>query len=350
MKNPLKIIIFLIPFYFMLYINYYVDSYACCRITYDGIASKMALGYDLLIKAEYNERNLCLSLIKKQKEKPELAVVGSSRSGLFDAGCFDGIDKCINLFMSGANLEDYKGVIGTLEYYNKMPKHVILEINGSLFNKYEDSRYLDLEDAIHYYTALVNKEKASYHEKCLGFDMIKFFSPSYFLYNLKQLMEGKRFEVIFDKNVPMEKHFDGSFTPPNENIDDMEFVMNTTNEIIEKGVIYGLGKIDITDEKKKDFEQMVDFLQERGVNVMLYIPPYSKPIYEYMRSEEKYNPVLATEDYILDYASKKGIQVYGSFNPDYCGLQMEDLYDAYHIRKKAIMKTYYLREEIKYGN
>ncbi len=310
----------------------------------------MALGYDPIIKAEYNDRNLCLALIRKQKEKPQLAVVGSSRSGLFDANCFDGIDSCLNLYVSGANLEDYKGMIGTLEYYNKMPEYMILEMNGSLFNKYEDKRYLDLENSINYYTALVNSEKACYHEKCLGVDISKLFSPSYFLYNIKQFVEGKRFEAFFEKDVFMGKHFDGSFISTNENKDDMDFVINTTNEIIEKGAVYGLGKIEISEEKKKDFEQMVDFLQNRNINVILYIPPYSKPIYAYMESEEKYEPVLATEDYFLDYASKKGIPVYGSFNPDYCGLELEDLYDAYHIRKKAIMKTYFLREEANYDS
>ena len=62
-----------------------------------------------------------------------------------------------------------------------------------------------------------------------------------------------------------------------------------------------------------------------------------------VESDGAYDGVLSTEEYIVKYAEEKGITLYGSFSPQGCHLQSEDLFDAYHMRREGAEKAIYLR-------
>ena len=49
---------------------------------------------------------------------------------------------------------------------------------------------------------------------------------------------------------------------------------------------------------------------------------------------------------MLNFAKKKNVQVYGSYNPKYCGITIDDLFcDEYHIRYERVIDTLYPRDE-----
>lgn len=67
MKKWLKAALFLLPLLlFIGWVNWYVDSYALLRVTYDDIAAQMAAGKNVegLEDSDYNDRNLLAARIK----------------------------------------------------------------------------------------------------------------------------------------------------------------------------------------------------------------------------------------------------------------------------------------------
>ena len=65
-------------------------------------------------------------------------------------------------------------------------------------------------------------------------------------------------------------------------------------------------------------------------------------MYNYIESEEQYRITFEIEDRIKQMASRRNVELYGSYDPAGCGLEMTDLYDIYHVKTEKMMDTFYL--------
>ncbi len=73
MKKWIKIALFLLPLLlFIGIVNWYVDSYALLRVTYDDIAAQMAAGKNVegLEESDYIDRNLVAARLSSQEAAP----------------------------------------------------------------------------------------------------------------------------------------------------------------------------------------------------------------------------------------------------------------------------------------
>ena len=89
------------------------------------------------------------------------------------------------------------------------------------------------------------------------------------------------------------------------------------------------------------FAALITYLQERGVEVILYLPPYSPMMYEYIGSADQFQITFQVEERIRQIAADKNAALYGSYDPAGCGLEMTDLYDIYHVKTEKMMDTFY---------
>ena len=89
------------------------------------------------------------------------------------------------------------------------------------------------------------------------------------------------------------------------------------------------------------FSWLIEDLQQAGVEVILYLPPYSPMMYNYIESEEAFQIALEVEEEVKNLAVRKKIALYGSYDPAGCGLAMTDLYDVYHVKAEKTADTYY---------
>lgn len=348
-------------------VNWYVDSYAYLRVTYDQIAGQMvekSMNVSGLEESDFNDRKLLLACLTKQKEDKEVIVAGSSRVMNFDHTMF-GTDSFYNTALSESTIYDLLAVAGILEQNGQMPKKMIIGVDAFLFNaSHNNDRWTELEDyAIYMSKRLENAGYAAAGvtigdsdavldgqtqklEINTGRDNGKWLSLDYFRYNVTLLPKNKRFEVTYTLDWETEqylKHYDGSIAYQRSLREvDAEDVEELTRQSIEEHVIYRLTDFkDIDGQSMELFLALIDYLQDQGVEVILYLPPYSPMMYNYIESDEQYRIVYQVEEAIRELAVNKQVALYGSYDPAGSGLEMTDLYDVYHVKTEKMMDTFY---------
>lgn len=368
MKKWCKAIFFVLPLLCMVAaVNWYVDSYAYLRVTYDQIGGQMAvnsMNVEGLEESDFNDRNLLLACLTQQSEAKEVIVAGSSRVMNFDHTMF-GTDSFYNTALSESTIYDLLAVVAILEQNGQLPDKMIIGVDAFLFNaSHNNDRWMDLKDYVTYMeeqltnagfgeagvtTGDNNAATAGQTQKFkmnTGRDNSKWLSPDYFRYNVTLLPEHKRFAVSYTQEWETEKylkHYDGSIAYQKSLREvDVSEVEELTRQSIEEHVVYRLTDYKEIDERSMELLNMLtDYLLSRGVEVILYLPPYSPMMYNYIESEEPFRIAFQVEERVVQMASDKHIALYGSYDPAGCGLEMTDLYDIYHVKTEKMMDTFY---------
>ncbi len=344
--------LFLLPvLLFIGCVNWYVDSYALLRVTYDGIAAQMAAGKNAegLEESDYNDRNLLLARLKGQEEPFQTMILGSSRVYTFDHTMF-GTDSFYNAGLSEATIYDLLAVTGILVQQDKLPETMVIGVDPFLFNvSHDDEKWEELQSYVLYMGLIIDgkwSEEALAPEKNTGRDYAKALSLDYFRYNVTLLPEKKRFAVSYTDDWVTDgylKHADGSVSYQRELREvKAKDVEEMTRQAMEEHVVYRMTDYaEIDEDHFWRFSALIDYLQGAGVEVILYLPPYSPMMYNYIESEEAFQITLEVEEKIKNLAVEKGIALYGSYDPAGCGLAMTDLYDLYHVKAEKTQDTYY---------
>lgn len=369
MKKWCKAVLFILPFVCMVAaVNWYVDSYAYLRVTYDQIGERMAedsMNVVGLSESDFNDRNLLLACLKRQSGPKEVIVAGSSRVLNFDHTMF-GTDSFYNTGLSESTVYDLLAVAAILEQNGQMPEKMVIGVDAFLFNTAHDNdRWMDLEDYVAYMEkcladagftenvpaaagagSVSAAEYAQTMRHNTGRDMRKWLSLDYFRYNVTLLPDHKRFTVDYTRDWETEqylKHYDGSIAYERSLREvDAGDVEELTRQAIEEQVVYRMTDFKEIDEHSMMlFSGLIDYLQSRGVEVILYLPPYSPMMYNYIESAEQYQITFQVEEKIKRLADEKRIALYGSYDPSGSGLEMTDLYDIYHIRTEKMPDTFY---------
>lgn len=378
MKKWSKALLFILPLLCMVAaVNWYVDSYAYLRITYDEIGRQMAvnsMNVTGLQESDFNDRSLLLACLKQQEERKELIVAGSSRVMNFDHTMF-GTDSFYNTGLSESTIYDLLAVTGILAQHGQLPEKMIIGVDAFLFNNsHNNERWKDLEDYVFYMEGLLGEyaadaengntgdtdaeagsartglEKRTMHgttpDISTGRQHSKWLSLDYFRYNITLLPEHKRFLVDYTKDWETEqylKHYDGSIAYQKSLREvAVEDVEELTRQSIDEHVVYRMTDFHQIDEESMELlDRLICYLQGQGVEVILYLPPYSPMMYNYIESEEQYQITFQIEERIRQMASENGAPLYGSYDPEGCGLEMTDLYDIYHVKTEKMPDTFY---------
>lgn len=359
MKRWIKALVFLLPLLGMVAaVNWYVDSYAYLRVTYDQIGEQMAVhsrNVAGLEESDFNDRNLLLACLKQQQEAKEVIVAGSSRVMNFDHEMF-GTESFYNTGLSESTLMDLLAVVGILEQNGQLPEKMVIGVDAFLFNtSHNNDRWMELQEYADYMLKKLEGEEggqntaAEAEEKTqinTGRDHRKWLSLDYFRYNVTLLPEHKRFQVTYTTDWETEqylKHYDGSIAYQRSLREvDAADVEALTRQSMEEGVVYRMTDYHEIDERSMGlFAALIVYLEESGVEVMLYLPPYSPMMYNYIESEEQYRIAFQVEERIRQIAEDTHTALYGSYDPAGCGLEMKDLYDLYHVKTEKMMDTFY---------
>lgn len=351
-KKCLKAVLFFLPLLiFIGWVNWYVDSYALLRVTYDDIAAQMASGKNVegLEDSDYNDRNLLAARISGMENAPQMMVLGSSRVYTFDHTMF-GTDSFYNAGLSEATIYDLLAVAGLAVYEDRLPQTVVIGVDAFLFNKSHDNeKWKELEGYANYMSLTMDGKlspELAHPHKDTGRDIKKVLSLDYFRYNVTLIPGNERFTVSYTDDWVTEgylKHSDGSVSYQRELRDvNPADVEEMTRQAMEERVVYRMTDYaGIDEEHFRRFSRLIDYLQEAGVEVILYLPPYSPMMYNYIESEAAFRIALTVEDRVKELAAEKGIALYGSYDPAGCGLEMADLYDVYHVKTEKTADTYY---------
>lgn len=353
MKKWCKALLFICPLLLMVAaLNWYVDSYAYLRITYDEIGTHMIDGGENVVGLEesgFDDRSLLLACLKQQKEAKKVMVIGSSRVLNFDHTMF-GTDSFYNAGLSESTIDDLLAVTGILVQDGKLPETMIIGVDSFLFNAtHNNDRWTALESYKNYMQIMIAgkwDENMPLPEKNTGKDNAKWLSLDYFRYNVTCIPKRQRFVVSYTDDWVTEqymKHYDGSIAYQKELRDvNVEDVIMLTEQAMEEDVVYRMTDYEEIDEESMlKLSWLIDYLKSQNVEVILYLPPYSPMMYDYIEAEEAFQITLEIEEQMLRMASEKQIALYGSYNPERSRLAMTDLYDVYHVKTEKMPDTYF---------
>lgn len=353
MKKWCKAALFLLPLLLLVAgVNWYVDSYAYLRVTYNEIAKEMTEMSQNVVgleESDYNDRNLLLACLNGQKEAKEVVIIGSSRVFTFDHKMFD-TDSFYNAGLSEATIYDLWAVTGILAENGHLPKTMVIGVDAFLFNAaHNNDRWQELEEYVSYLAWEMGAEDSAgsaVSRQNTGRNYDKLFSLDYFRYNITCLPEGKRFQVSYTEDWETDlytKHYDGSIAYQKELREVAEEdVIAMTEQAMEEQVVYRMTDYREIDAKSMEmFVALIDYLQSQDVEVILYLPPYSPMLYDYIESEEVFQIAFEVEKTIKELASDEQIALYGSYDPEGSGLKMSDLYDVYHVKAEKTPDTYF---------
>ncbi len=352
-KTGLHILVFCVLLVaIMLGMDWYVDSFYSVRLTYNDMARiQLENGLAIAKEIDGSERKMKLACLE-QIQPVEQMVLGSSRSMSLTQADFP--EKTFfNMAVSGGQgINDYLAVIYWIAYYDKMPSEMLIEVSPSMFNaNLGDTQYLQWGDAASYMQSELSGIKVENPEEVnLGIVWKDVFSPSYFRANVEQLRRKRRVyaepasQDIYDTYYIFQK--DGSWMYSVQAYEQytQEMIAEETAKVATVHDIYQCGDFySISDGRKAEFEQLMDFLAEKGVKVSFYLPPYSPQMYAHIKEDETCDVIREAENYVLQYAKDKNLKVYGSYDPEESHIEMTDFFDPYHLRKECVKQTLWER-------
>lgn len=326
-------------------VNYSIDSSYIWHRNYDQLAELALSGNMVMVPTNYNERQYQVAIVDQMEHYPDAIVIGSSR-GFYLGTDITGIDNIYNNCVSGACMADYYALIGL--YYKKgvIPSTVIVEVSPWCF--YEgnsESRWKEVnqykESYFELYKIVNDTEISDYNY----FDSsLSLLSLPYFQYNLLVLRDigTNAFNglpvKISDNPDEAADYPDGTMRYPssfeNKSSARTETVVSTSSGPVAYQGSNNMTEISVS--LSNDFKNLISYLREKNVNIVLFMSPFSKTQSEIVFDNNTNPTILLVEDYIFALADKYGCKVVGGYDSREYGLEDDDFIDNMHMDKEAV--------------
>lgn len=339
-------------------VNYYVDPAHefFSSGQFETMIAKLQLDHKNIINLkDYNERILQKLMISKMPAKPEVLVLGSSRSMAIDQSVFKGL-SFYNASVSGATLEDDLAIFYLYQKRGWVPKVLIISVDPWLLNKNNNqTRWNDLSKEFTEAQAILNVENQE-HEYILSRAkwVIQKYSQlinrDYFVSSLKKIyLTAEGHGNVFDLSIGDSRNtkepiklYDGTLL--NSKQDELTDAANANQAglvFAQQNPIYSLGEYKSLDaDKMKLFENFIHYLVQRQVKVILFYAPYQQNAYQEINHNPKYVEVNAAASYFHSIAEKNHLQEIGSYDPEKVKFHPDDFIDGMHSKAKSIHKLF----------
>lgn len=329
-------------------VNYAVDASSVIRPQHMQMAKLALAGNTVAVPENYNERIYQVCIVNSLRKIPETVVIGSSR-GMFVGEEITGFDNLYNNCVSGGCLEDYYALLGLYyDKYHALPKRVIIETSPWVF-------YADNPEGRW-------QEDGKYHDSaCLFFEEVNgaelvqnsntdvenpYISLSYFRYNIEQWK--KQGYEVFEEDARISTDVseaadypDGTIryeaSSENESDDRLNKVLSTSGACTYQD---SDNMVEIDPEKSIRYESLIDYLQNKGTEVIIYMQPFSVTQCKYSFDDNLNPGYTLAYDYIIDFAESRNIEVYGGYDARDFGLSDAQFIDYMHLDRAGTNFTW----------
>lgn len=323
----------------IVYTNISIDAAYVIRPQHTEMA-KLALSDNIVAQPEnYNERVYQVCIVANMKIVPETIVIGSSR-GMYLGTEITGYQHLYNNCVSGACIEDYYALLGLYyQKFNELPQRVIIETSPWVFYKDNpEARWLEndiYKESARYFYRVVNETDLPVSESIETEN--PYISMPYFRYNIERFKENgwhipKEDARISTDGTEAADYPDGTIRYKAE--------FETENEQRLSGVLATNGactynnshlmrKVDI--DKTDSYVSLIDFLQGKGIEVIIYLQPFSVTQCRYALDDGLNPGYPIAEQYIRDMVKKKDITLHGSYDARDWGLTDHQFIDYMHL-------------------
>ena len=342
-------------------INYYVDP---ANLFHDSVigdmVEKLSDGNIIENPGDIDEGQFVEQYAHSLSEAPDLLVLGSSRimylpwEEINDDPFIGGL--------SGSYLGDYYGVVGIFESSVGLPGNIVIGVDPWAF--YTDAlsgRHTSISEYAKYEKELVDTGNSNIEPDVsanTGRKIRELFTFSYFQASIKSLYSRVRTNglgALADtgkKNVTIA--LDDSIGDVSKIIPNGRRVMakeafftvaendESVNSMIAQQAIYQLGSgfSELNNSNLQEFEDLIVYLQDRGVNVEIYLPSWYPSLYDHFCENDNYSGIIKLEDYLRDFAMKRNITVHGSYNPYISDIHKDDYADWLHLKSEKMLYNY----------
>ncbi len=343
------IILAVIVYSVVIGVNYFIDP---ANLYHNGAVNKMVeyLNVNKIVKvpANIDESVLQEKRISSMDWKPETVVIGSSHVMYIP---FE-YEQIYNAGMSGSYLGDYYSIVGLLKYYNKMPRRVIIGVDPWAFMRSAmDGRHTEIKQYALYLQDNMNAADKSSRRKEFASKKIKeMVSFSYFQASVDSFKKnGLRKpeeaveQAVNDKvdNSP-KMLVDGRRIPAAKDYHSVGDINQEIDKTVEKGKIYqlGAGFQEIQKENIRQFEELLEYLLNNGVEVHIYLPAWHPKVYKHFCDDESFSGVNKIELKMRRICSEHNIPIHGGYDPSVCGITEDDFMDWLHLKPEKMLENY----------
>lgn len=333
-------------------INYFIDP---ANIYHEGTVNKM-VGYlndnqIVQVPANFDEGVLQEKRISSMNWQPETVVIGSSHVMYIP---FD-YEHLYNAGMSGSYLGDDYAIIGLLKYYDKMPRRIVIGVDPwSFMSSATDGRHTSLKQ---YAIYLKNNISTSTNSGELANDsgaidrrLKELMSFSYFQASIDSLRKNgfkksdAAVEPIADitEDNAQKMLVDGRRVPAAKDYHSSHDIDQEIDRAIKGGSIYQVeqGFSDIPKEQLSQFEALLQYLQNIGVEVHIYLPAWHPLVYQYFCENEAFVGVSKVEGAMRQLGHKYNMPVHGGYDPSLCDITEDDFMDWLHLKPEKMKENY----------
>lgn len=327
-----------------------------------GIALSILAGNATHGVGAVDERGVKRALIENLPEQVDTLSLGPSLSMCVNKDLV-GTDSFYNLGESSADYYDILAQFGLLHFNRKKFKRVILCADLDFMNAgARGSLHNAFMPYSEYMLSILRGENATFtpkQERKIKLYRFKtalrqLFSIQYFQGAAKLFFKqiragGKRYGIVTPENAAQFSYFgtDASWNY------DLEYESGDASEVIDDAKDYieikatGRSRLDYvcpigehpSEEAKKTFNLLLDYLQSQGVEVLLFICPFSPALYDLYDLNAR--PLLPeSEEFFRQCAKERGIRITGSYNPYNIGISDSDFYDSRHVRRDKLGKFF----------
>lgn len=288
-----------------------------------------------------NERLIKKYMIEQMPKQVECLVLGSSTViGIRRENV--GTESFFNLGVSSADYYDIMTSLALLELNDVKAERIILGVDHYFFSEdlYENNaRSKAWKPYAEYMEGIFDGETPAVPEADLKAERIEqfrqLFSVTYFQASIDYVNQNgslniNRWGTVDEAYTGAYFAMDGSMVYP------LEYEYTPIEEALRAARDYDLDyqfgtHRTMSERSRENFEKMLVYLLEQGIEVQLFLCPMSPALWE--RYDEERYPILAeVEAYVLEMAQKYDLEVIGSYNPTLLEIPNEAFYDARHIR------------------
>ena len=350
----------------MVGVNYCIDPANLFHTSIIGdMVDALSKGNIIESPGDVDEGRLLEKLVLSLDAAPDLLILGSSRVMYLP---WEQINE--NPFiggMSGSYLGDYYEVIGIFESSGKLPDHIVIGIDPWAF--YTDAlsgRHVSVAEYARYEKEMVDVGHSDKEPNISSNNRRKIrelFSVSYFQSSIKNMYSRVRSEGL-DALFPSESRIvttasddavgehakilpNGRMVMAKEGFISVEENDASVRQMISKESVYQLGSgfSELNYDNLQEFENLINYLQKKGIQVEFYLPSWYPLLYDYFCESSNYSGIMKLEDFLRKLASEKSIIVHGSYNPYICGIEKEDYADWLHLKAEKMLENYLFVKE-----
>ena len=351
-KKWMGLIAFLMLFLLLLTgTNYIVDPGNQFHYFYDDLTEAILNGDSVqILSNNSDEREICKLLIEQMPKDVDCVALGPSLALTIQQD-MTGEENFYNLAMSAADYYDFMATAGLMEANGVKPERIIICFDSRLFDEEViagDSRHDKLMDYALYMEGVLQGQEMSVPDGAptgIQRDYSQLFSVSYFQYAVEFLKQngfgaafGPRWQVVGEDCTESRYLADYSiqYGVDQEAVMEEAVVEHARTYWMEANVTPGAH---MSEEKKENFELLIQYYRAQGVEVDLYLCPFAPSLWDRI-SGEQYPILPEMEAYANELAEQYGVRVIGSYDPTVVGVTDADYYDCRHLRHSA-METYF---------